>query len=109
MCGNFWVWDARLTSVLILLFLYLGYIGNYEAFDEPSRGAPPPILCLVGSVNLSIIARSTGGARSTSRPRSCARPGLQSTRDMLLPLVVMWAGFCATSSPCIFCAPGAES
>nr|MBC8445197.1 cytochrome c biogenesis protein CcsA [Rhodospirillaceae bacterium] len=38
MWGTWWVWDARLTSMLVLLFLYLGYIALANAFDDPSRG-----------------------------------------------------------------------
>ncbi|MGI9505217.1 MAG: heme ABC transporter permease CcmC, partial [Geminicoccaceae bacterium] len=39
MWGTYWVWDARLTSVLILFFLYVGYIALHDAFDDPARGA----------------------------------------------------------------------
>ena len=56
MWGTYWVWDARLTSVLILFFLYIGYVALHDAFDDPARGArAAAILCLVGSVNLPII------------------------------------------------------
>ncbi|MCB2055216.1 MAG: cytochrome c biogenesis protein CcsA, partial [Geminicoccaceae bacterium] len=56
MWGTWWVWDARLTSVLILFFLYLGYILLHDAFDDPVRGArAASILALVGAVNLPII------------------------------------------------------
>ena len=59
MWGTYWVWDARLTSFLILLFLYLGYIALWNAFDDEVRAArATAILALVGAVNLPIIKYS---------------------------------------------------
>ena len=56
MWGTWWVWDARLTSVLILFFLYLGHIALMNAFDDPTRGErAAAILALVGVVNMPII------------------------------------------------------
>src|SRR5690554_3751491 len=56
MWGAWWVWDARLTSELILLFLYLGFISLHAAIDEPRRAARASgLLALVGVVNLPII------------------------------------------------------
>ena len=56
MWGAWWVWDARLTSVLVLFFLYLGHIALVRAFDDPVRGyRAGAILALVGAVNLPII------------------------------------------------------
>jgi heme exporter protein C len=52
MWGTWWVWDARLTSVLVLFFLYLGYIALVDAFDDPERGGKAgAILALVGAVD----------------------------------------------------------
>ncbi len=95
MWGTFWVWDARLTSVLILFFLYLGYIALYEAFDDPARGArAAAILCLVGSVNLPIIKFSVDWWNTLHQPSSILRPGGPSVDpSMLVPLLVMWAAF----------------
>ena len=61
MWGTWWVWDARLTSVLVLFFLYLGHIGLMNAFDDATRGArSAAILALVGVINVPIIkARMT--------------------------------------------------
>ena len=74
MWGTFWVWDARLTSVLILLFLYLGYIALHDAFDDPARGArAASILCLVGSVNLPIIKFSVDWWNTLHQPSSILR------------------------------------
>jgi heme exporter protein C len=95
MWGTFWVWDARLTSVLILFFLYLGYIALYEAFDDPARGArAAAILCLVGSVNLPIIKFSVEWWNTLHQPASVFRldgPTIDPT--MLWPLLVMAAGY----------------
>jgi heme exporter protein C len=56
MWGTYWVWDARLTSFLLLLFLYLGYIALWNAIDDEVRAArAAAILALVGAVNLPII------------------------------------------------------
>src|ERR1700738_3480787 len=56
MWGTWWVWDARLTSVLVVVFLYLGYIALVNAFDNASRGARSgSVLALVGAVHLPII------------------------------------------------------
>jgi heme exporter protein C len=95
MWGTFWVWDARLTSVLILFFLYLGYIALYDAFDEPARGArAASILCLVGSVNLPIIKFSVDWWNTLHQPASILRmDGPAIHASMLWPLVVMWLAF----------------
>jgi heme exporter protein C len=56
MWGTYWVWDARLTSFLLLLFLYLGYSALWNAIDDEARaGRAAAILALVGAVNLPII------------------------------------------------------
>ncbi len=95
MWGTFWVWDARLTSVLILFFLYLGYIALYEAFDDPSRGArAAAILCLVGAINLPIIKFSVDWWNTLHQPSSLLRSGGPAIDpSMLAPLLVMWAAF----------------
>jgi len=95
MWGTFWVWDARLTSVLILLFLYLGYIALYDAFDDPARGArAASILCLVGSVNLPIIKFSVDWWNTLHQPSSILRiEGPAIHPSMLWPLLAMWLAF----------------
>ncbi|PPR76820.1 MAG: Heme exporter protein C, partial [Alphaproteobacteria bacterium MarineAlpha3_Bin5] len=56
MWGTWWVWDARLTSMLVLLFLYLGYIALQEAFDDRVRGSrAAAVIALVGFLNVPII------------------------------------------------------
>ena len=56
MWGTWWVWDARLTSELILLFLYIGYMSLYAAIEEPRRAARASgLFALVGVINVPII------------------------------------------------------
>ena len=95
MWGTWWVWDARLTSVLILFFLYLGYIALHDAFDEPSRGArAAAILCLVGSVNLPIIKFSVDWWNTLHQPASILRVGGPAIHaSMLWPLLAMFGAF----------------
>ena len=95
MWGAWWVWDARLTSVLVLFFLYLGYIALVNAFDEPSRGARAgSVLALVGVVNLPIIKFSVDWWNTLHQPASVMRlGGPRIDPSMLVPLLVMAAGF----------------
>src|SRR5262249_20332050 len=95
MWGTWWVWDARLTSVLVLFFLYLGYIALVNAFDEPGRGAKAgSVLALVGVVNLPIIKFSVDWWHSLPQPESVMRlGGPRIDPAMLAPLLVMAAGF----------------
>ena len=97
MWGTWWVWDARLTSVLVLLFLYLGHIALTNAFDDPERGGRAgAILALVGVVNLPIIKFSVDWWNTLHQPASVLRLG-GSTIDpaMLTPLFVMAGGYLA--------------
>ena len=95
MWGTWWVWDARLTSVLILFFLYLGYIALSNAFDDPTRGGrAAAVLALVGVVNVPIIKFSVDWWNTLHQPASLTRldaPAIHSS--MLLPLLLMAFGF----------------
>ena len=93
--GTWWVWDARLTSVLIMLFLYLGYMGLWEAFDDDRRAAKAAgILALVGAVNLPIIKFSVEWWNTLHQPASILRAdGPTIHPDLLTPLGLMWGGF----------------
>jgi len=95
MWGTWWVWDARLTSVLVLFFLYLGYIALNNAFDDPTRGAKASsILVLVGFVNVPIIKFSVDWWNTLHQPASVARlDGPSIHPSMLWPLLLMAAGF----------------
>src|SRR6201993_1578887 len=95
MWGTWWVWDARLTSVLVLFFLYLGYIALANAFDDPSRGAKAgSVLALVGVVNLPIIKFSVDWWNTLHQPASVMRiGGPRIDLSMLAPLLIMALGF----------------
>ncbi len=95
MWGTWWVWDARLTSVLILFFLYLGYMALQSAFDDPARGArAAAIMALVGFVNVPIIKFSVDWWYTLHQPASVFRAGGPSIdASMLWPLGLMAAGF----------------
>ncbi|MBV9523775.1 MAG: heme ABC transporter permease [Alphaproteobacteria bacterium] len=97
MWGAWWVWDARLTSMLVLFFLYLGYIALVNAFDEEERGARVgAILALVGIVDLPIIKFSVDWWNTLHQPASVFRLGGPTIDPaMLVPLLVMAAGFTA--------------
>jgi heme exporter protein C len=95
MWGTWWVWDARLTSVLVLFFLYLGYIALVNAFDDPARGGKAgSVLALVGIVNLPIIKFSVDWWNTLHQPASVMRiGGPKIDISMLVPLLIMTAGF----------------
>ena len=95
MWGAYWVWDARLTSVLVLFFLYLGLIALWQSIEEPSRaGRAAAILALVGVVNIPIIKFSVDWWNTLHQPASITRldgPAIHPT--LLVPLLVMAAAF----------------
>ncbi len=95
MWGTWWVWDARLTSMLVLLFLYLGYMALADAFDDPARGAKAAaILALVGFVNVPIIKYSVDWWNTLHQPASVVKMSGPSIHiSMLAPLLVMALGF----------------
>jgi len=95
MWGTWWVWDARLTSVLVLLFLYLGYMALSNAFDDPGRGTrAAAILALVGVVNLPVIKFSVDWWNTLHQPSSVIRMGGPTIdSSMLWPLLVMALAF----------------
>ena len=95
MWGTWWVWDARLTSVLILFFLYLGYMALHDAFEDPARGAKAAgILALVGVVNLPIIKFSVDWWNTLHQPASVVRlDGPTIHPSLLWPLLVCALGF----------------
>jgi heme exporter protein C len=91
MWGTYWVWDARLTSMLLLFFLYLGHIALSHAYDDPERGdRAAAILALVGLVNLPIIKFSVDWWNTLHQPASVARlDGPTIHPAILTPLMVM--------------------
>jgi len=95
MWGTWWVWDARLTSVLVLFFLYVGYLALVNGFDDATRGARAgAVLALVGVVNLPIIKFSVDWWNTLHQPASVFRMGGPTIdRSMLVPLFVMAVAF----------------
>jgi heme exporter protein C len=95
MWGAYWVWDARLTSMLVLFLLYLGLIALWQAIEEPGRaGRAAAILALVGVINIPIIKFSVDWWNTLHQPASIVRPGGPTIDpSMLWPLLVMAVAF----------------
>ena len=95
--GAWWVWDARLTSELILLFLYLGYLGVASAIEDPERAdAAGAIVLLAGVVNVPIIYFSVqwwSTLHQGATIRMDAAPSMTHTMlaSMLLMTLACWA------------------
>ncbi len=95
MWGAWWVWDARLTSVLVLFFLYLGHIALVRAFDSPERGyRAGAILALVGAVDLPIIKFSVDWWNTLHQPDTITLTGAPTMYiSMLWPLLFTTLGY----------------
>lgn len=95
MWGTWWVWDARLTSVLILFFFYIGYIVFSKSFNDFSKGEKfSSILAIIGLVNLPIIKFSVDYWNTLHQPASISKFGAPSIHiDMLIPLLIMFLAF----------------
>ncbi|OYV41861.1 MAG: heme transporter [Acidocella sp. 20-61-6] len=95
MWGAYWVWDARLTSVLVLFFLYLGHIALIRAFDNPAHGhRAAAILALVGAVNLPIIVFSVQWWNTLHQGNTISFTGNSKIYvTMLYPLLIATLGF----------------
>ena len=95
MWGAYWVWDARLTSVLVLFLLYLGVIAVWRTVEEPSRAARAvAILTLVGAVDLPIIKFSVEWWNTLHQSASVFRmDGPTIDPCILVPLLVMTGAF----------------
>jgi heme exporter protein C len=95
MWGTWWVWDARLTSVLVLFFLYLGYIALWSTIEDSVRaGRAAAILALVGFINIPIIKFSVDWWNTLHQPASVSRfdgPAIHSS--ILYPLLTMTLAF----------------
>jgi heme exporter protein C len=95
MWGTYWVWDARLTSVLVLFLMYLGVIALWRTVDDPSRaGRAVAILTLVGAINLPIIKFSVDWWNTLHQPASVMKLGGSAIHPSLLyPLMTMALAF----------------
>ncbi|MEP0320938.1 heme ABC transporter permease [Bauldia litoralis] len=89
--GTYWVWDARLTSVLILFIIYLGLIALWQSVEDPGKAArAAAILTLVGTVNIPIIKFSVDWWNTLHQPASVFRlDGPTIDPSMLWPLLIM--------------------
>lgn len=105
--GAWWVWDARLTSELILLFLYLGYIALVSAIEEPRMAARAgAVLLLVGVVNIPIIHYSVEWWNTLHQGPTVTKFGKPSIHvTMLVPLLLMALAFqCYYFTVALLCA-----
>ena len=91
MWGAWWVWDARLTSMFVLMLLYIGYMAIWAAIDEPHRAAMVArVVALVGFINVPIVKFSVDWWNSLHQPASVFRMGGPTIeKSMLWPLLVM--------------------
>ena len=91
MWGTYWVWDARLTSFLLLFFLFLGHIALSRAYDDAERGdRSAAILALVGAINVPIIKFSVDWWNTLHQPASIMKLGGPSIHPTILyPLLWM--------------------
>ena len=92
--GTYWQWDARMTSVLVLFFLYLGHIMLIRAFDDQQRGyRAAAILALIGAVDLPIIKYSVNWWNTLHQPASITLTGAPTIAPSLLwPLALSMIG-----------------
>ena len=95
MWGTYWVWDGRLTSMLVLLLMYLGVLALWRTVDDPSRAArAAAVLTLVGAINLPIIKFSVDWWETLHQPASVLRfGGPRVHQSLLTPLLVMALAF----------------
>jgi heme exporter protein C len=95
MWGTYWVWDARLTSFLLLFFLYLGHMALLGAFDDRARGQrSAAVLAIVGLINLPVIKFSVDWWNTLHQPASIVRMGgISIDPSMLWPLFIMAGTF----------------
>jgi len=97
MWGTWWVWDARLTSVLVLFLFYIGYMALRTSIDDEARAArAAAVLGLVGLINLPIVKFSVDWWNTLHQPASLLRAGGTSLDPVfLLPLLTMMAAYSA--------------
>lgn len=95
MWGTWWIWDARLTSELVLLFLYLGVIALHNAFDDKAQaGKAAGILAIVGVINLPIIKYSVEWWNTLHQGATVSKLGTPSmSAEMYWPFVLCFLGF----------------
>jgi heme exporter protein C len=94
MWGTYWAWDPRLTSELILLFLYLGYMGLRAAIEDPQKAdKASAVLAIVGVVNIPIIKYSVNWWNSLHQPATRLLGEADMVWSMVWPLLMMFVAF----------------
>jgi heme exporter protein C len=95
MWGTYWVWDARLTSVLVLFLMYLAVIALWRTIDDPTRAARvAAVFTLVGAINIPIIKFSVDWWNTLHQPASVLRLGGSTIHvSILIPLIAMLVAF----------------
>jgi heme exporter protein C len=93
--GTFWEWDGRMTSTLLLLFIYLGIIALWRAFDDQSRAARiAAVVTLIGALNIPVIKFSVDWWHTLHQPSTILVPGgPRMASSILTPLLLMVLGF----------------
>jgi heme exporter protein C len=94
MWGTWWVWDARLTSVLVLFLIYCGILALWNAYEDPARaGRSAAVMTLVGAINLPIVKFSVDWWNTLHQPASVFRMGGPTIDpSMLWPLLLVAIG-----------------
>lgn len=110
MWGAWWAWDARLTSVLILFFMYIGYLALWSAIEDKIRAARiAAIACIVGFINVPIIKFSVDWWNSLHQPASVIRAdGPTIHPAMLTPLLLMGLAYALVYASLLLIAVRAE-
>ena len=94
MWGTYWVWDARLTSMLVLFLTYLGLLALWHTIEEPGRAArAAAILTLVGAIDLPIVKFSVDWWNTLHQGSIFTRAGSSVDASMLVPLLIMATSF----------------
>jgi heme exporter protein C len=94
MWGAYWVWDPRLTSELVLLFLYFGYMGLRAAIEDPQKAdKASAMLAIVGLVNVPIIKYSVNWWNSLHQPATRLIGEADMSWPMVWPLILMFLAF----------------
>src|SRR5208337_3839422 len=95
MWGAYWVWDARLTSVLVLFLMYLAVIALWRTIEDPTRAArAAAVFTLVGAINIPIIKFSVDWLNTLHQGASVFRVGGSTIHpSILIPLIAMLAAF----------------
>jgi heme exporter protein C len=92
--GTWWAWDARLTSMLILFFFYLGYLTLVNLTEDQTNNKSPAVLAILGCINIPIVKFSVNLWNSLHQPASIIKLGGPSIHSsMLLPLMLMFVAF----------------